>query len=83
MLIIRKLIRSKGGSYQIFVPKDWVENLEKIKGQKIIKMRMFLNCRIKCEPIFGEGKSLGKRVRKRTPPTDDEMERLLSEMEVC
>jgi hypothetical protein len=78
MQIIRKLIRTKGGSYILFIPKSWVENLEKIKGQKMIKMSVTLNGSIDCEPIFEDGSSLVKS----DSPTDAERMRALSQMEV-
>ena len=75
---MRKIIRTKSGSYRIFLPKDWVEDLEKSKGKKMIKMSVTLNGSIDCEPIFEDGSCLVKS----DSPTDAEMMRALSEMEV-
>ena len=78
MQIIRKLTRTKGGSYILYLPKSWVENLEKSKGQKMIKMSVTLNGSIDCEPIFENESCLVKS----DPPTYAERMRALSEMEV-
>ena len=78
MQIIRKLSRTKGGSYVLFIPKRWVENLEKSKGQKMIKMSVTLNGSIDCEPIFEDGSCMVKS----DSPTDTERMRALSQMEV-
>ena len=78
MQIIRKLTRTNGGSCVLFVPKRWVENLEKIKGKKMIKMSVTLNGSIDCEPVFEDGSFLVKS----DSPTDAERIRALSEMEV-
>ena len=47
-------------SVSYFIPKDWVEDLEMITGQKMIKMWVIVNGGLKLEPIFENGKVLPK-----------------------
>ena len=61
MQILRKLNRTKGGSCILFVPQRWVENLEKIKGQKISKIQMSINGEIICQAVFEDGTCLTRK----------------------
>jgi hypothetical protein len=89
MELIRKLTRTRGGSYVLFIPKRWVENQEKIRGKKMIKMRVTLNGSIDCEPVFEDPRCLVKlksktkvKRMKIDSPTDEERIEALSKMEV-
>ena len=83
MPIIRKLIRTRGGSYQLFIPKRWVEDLERLRGLKMIKMRLTPNGSIDLEPVFEDGNGMPKGWKRKYAPTlEEERARLLSEMKV-
>jgi len=47
-------------SVSYFIPKDWGDYLERITGQKMIKMWVIVNGGLKLEPIFENGKVLPK-----------------------
>jgi len=81
--IIRKLIRTRGGSYQLFIPKRWVEDIERLRGLKMIKMRLTTNSGIDLEPVFEDGNGMPKGLKRKHVATyEEERARLLSEMKV-
>jgi hypothetical protein len=83
MRIIRKLIRTRGGSYQLFIPKRWVEDMERLRGLKMVKMRLTTNSGIDLDPVFEDGNGMPKGLKRKYAPTlDKERARLLSEMKV-
>jgi hypothetical protein len=83
MPIIRKLIRTRGGSYQLFIPKRWVEDMERLRGLKMVKIRLTTNGGIDLAPVFEDGNDMPKGLKRKHAPTlDKERARLLSQMKV-
>jgi hypothetical protein len=49
MPISRKLVRT-GGGYAVYLPKSWVENVEKESGKPLKKIFMDVNSEIEIVP---------------------------------